>query len=272
MTPENFARNILCSSSLADKLASFEGSSFKLGKGESIPDSPARSNQLKFSSEKLKFPKVSQFHQNEKRGMALHFFANHELLAIEMMAAFLLKFPTESKDDVKLKSGVLSALKDEQKHLKMYLERMGDLGVEFGDYPLNDFFWKQMKYLDTKEEFLAVMSLTFETANLDFCLFYREVFSEVHDFDSAKIMQAIFEDEVSHVKLGLKFLDKWKEDQELFDYYKSLLPENLSPSRSKGIHFNAQVRRDLGFDPGFVEKIKNYREENRIFNRREDVQ
>ena len=272
MTPEDFARNILCGPKLADKLKNFEGSSFNIRRGEKTPDLPARDNQLKFSNEKLKFPKASQFHQKDKRAMALHFFANHELLAIEMMAAFLLKFPPETKQDIKLKSGVLSALKDEQKHLRMYLKRMNELGVEFGHYPLNDFFWKQMEKIDKKEKFLAVMSLTFEAANLDFCLYYRRIFSEVDDLDSAKIMEVIFEDEISHVKLGLTYLNKWKKDQDLFDYYKSLLPEDLSPSRSKGIHFNAKLRNDLGFDKIFVEKIKNYREENRIFNRRDDVQ
>ncbi|RLA64001.1 MAG: hypothetical protein DRQ88_01115 [Epsilonproteobacteria bacterium] len=272
MAPEDFARNILLSSKLADKLKPFEGSNFDIGKGEKVPDTPARSHLLKFSSKKIKFPKASQFHHQDKRAMALHFFANHELLAIEMMAAFLLKFPTENEQDIKLKLGVLSALEDEQKHLKMYLKRMKELGTEFGDYPLNDFFWKQMNYIDKKEEFLAVMSLTFETANLDFCLFYREVFNECEDLESAKIMEVIFEDEISHVKLGLNFLNKWKQDQDLFDYYKSLLPEGLSPNRSKGINFNAKLRREIGFEKSFVEKIENYQEKNRIFNRRDNVQ
>jgi uncharacterized ferritin-like protein (DUF455 family) len=270
MTPEEFARNILNSSKLSDKLNSPDSLIFNLKNAEKIPGYPARENKLKFSDEKLKFPKVSQFHQKDKRAMALHFFANHELLAMEMMAAFLLKFPTENEEDIKLKSGMISALKDEQKHLKMYLKRMSELGVDFGDYPLNDFFWKQIGHIDKKEKFLAVMSLTFEAANLDFCLFYQEVFKEVDDPESAKIMEVIFEDEISHVKLGLNFLNKWKEDQDFFDYYRSLLPENLSPSRSKGIHFNPDLRVDLGFDPIFVEKIKNFREENRIFNRRDN--
>ena len=91
---------------------------------------------------------------------------------------------------------------------------MGELGVDFGDYPLNDFFWKQIGHIDKKEKFLAVMSLTFEAANLDFCLFYQEVFKEVDDLESAKIMEVIFEDEISHVKLGLNFLNKWKEDKD----------------------------------------------------------
>jgi len=270
MTPEDFARNILSSGKLDQKLKAFAGSIPQISKGERIPEIPMRDNKILLTSKKIKFPKITKFHEKEKRGMALHFFANHELLAIEMMAGFILKFPTENEQDIKLKIGVLSALADEQKHLNMYLTRMKKLGVEFGDYPLNDFFWKQMNHIDKKEKFLAIMSLTFEAANLDFCLFYKQVFEEFEDLESAKIMEIIFNDEISHVKLGLTFLNKWKKDQDLFDYYKSLLPKNLSPSRSKGINFNPRAREKVGFDKTFVEKIKKYKEENRIFNRRED--
>lgn len=269
MTPEDFARNILTSKKLEEKIKPFNGINFSIGPSENIPDFPSREEKLKFSNKKIKFPKASQFHLKEKRAMALHYFANHELLAIEMMAAFLLKFPTRNFQDIKIKSGILSALGDEQKHLRLYINRMTDLGISFGDYPLNDFFWKQMDSIDCMEKFLAVMSLTFEAANLDFCLFYEQIFTEVDDMTSANIMRIIFEDEITHVKLGINWLNKWKKDQNLFDYYKSLLPENLSPTRSKGINFNPSLREKIGFDLDFVEKIEKYREENRIFNRRE---
>ena len=54
-----------------------------------------REKRIDFSSKQLKFPKVSSL-ESEKRSMALHFFANHEL-AIEMMAAFILVYPDVMK-------------------------------------------------------------------------------------------------------------------------------------------------------------------------------
>ena len=163
-------------------------------------------------------------------------------LAIEMMAAFLLKFPTKNEADKKLKGGILNALFDEQKHLRLYIERMNELGIDFGDFPLNNFFWKQMLKINNPGQFLGIMSLTFESANLDFSLFYKKVFFDVEDFKSADLMDIIFEDEVSHVKLGHFWLNKWRMDNEMFDYYQSILPKDITPSRAIGIGYQRWTR------------------------------
>ena len=63
---------------------------------------------------------------------------------------------------------------------------MNDFGVEFGDYPLNDFFWRQLSDIDLFDDFFATMSLTFEAANLDFAAFYQKVFTEVGDQKTCK--------------------------------------------------------------------------------------
>ena len=54
-------------------------------------------------------------------GRLLHFFANHELLATELMALVLLKFPDAP---AAFRKGVLETLKDEQEHTRLYIERM----------------------------------------------------------------------------------------------------------------------------------------------------
>jgi len=65
--------------------------------------------------------------------------------AIEMMAAAILIYPHSTEEDVRFKKGIVTALKDEQKHLSLYIKRMNELGYEFGDFPLNDFFWRQLE-------------------------------------------------------------------------------------------------------------------------------
>ena len=79
---------------------------------------------------------------------------------------------------------------------------MNEFGVEFGDYPLNDFFWRQLSDIDSFDDFFATMSLTFEAANLDFANFYQKVFSEIGDQKTANILKIVYEDELTHVKLG----------------------------------------------------------------------
>ena len=54
------------------------------------------------------------------------------------------------------------------------------------------------------------MSLTFEQANLDFSLFYKEAFEQAGDIETAKVLNEVYEDEISHVSNGLKWFKKWK--------------------------------------------------------------
>jgi len=263
MNVKDYAREILEGESLNSKLLvipklddGFQKDNIKV---YSCPLKPGRAEKISFSSKQMRFPKVSSFSDAEKRAMALHFFANHELLAIEMMAAFILIYP-DNEETLKLKKGVLSSLKDEQKHLKLYIERMRELsGVEFGDFPLSDFFWRQMKFLKDPAQFLSFMSMTIESANLDFALFYKRIFENYEDFKTSKILEVVLKDEIKHVGLGYSWLNRWRGDKETWDYYNSLLPDKLTPARAKGIIFNEDARRQAGIEECFISKLKNFR-------------
>src|SRR5690606_23007841 len=131
---KDYFKSILEGKSLDDKLhvQSFnwdEWSEYEL------PTLPSRSAKIQISNNQFKFPKKDSLRLDEKKAMALHSFANHELLAIEMMAAAMLVYPHKTDDDIKIKKGIFTALKDEQKHFKLYVNRLNELGFEFGDFP-----------------------------------------------------------------------------------------------------------------------------------------
>ena len=274
MNLKDYAREILEGESLNSKLLdipkldNFFENKDKNKKVYNCPVKPGRARKISFSSKQVRFPKVNSFREAEKRSMALHFFANHELLAIEMMAAFILVYPDDD-DTLKLKKGVLSSLKDEQKHLKLYIERMKELsGIEFGDFPLSDFFWRQMKFLKDPAQFLSFMSMTIESANLDFALFYQKIFEQYEDLKTSKILGIVLSDEIKHVGLGYSWLKRWRGDKETWDYYNSLLPDKLTPARGKGIVFNEDARRKAGIDEDFILKLKNFRSDFLVTNRK----
>ena len=269
MKLSDFARDILLGTSLDSKLQSVSDLEFDISERVEIPQNPGRSNKISFSDEQIKFPKRNSLKEKSKTGLALHFFANHELLAIEMMAAALYCYPTRNEEDIKVKKGILSALKDEQKHFKLYVQRMNELGVEFGDFPLNDFFWRQMPSLTTPESFFALMSFTFEMANLDFCIHYKEIFSELNDEKTANILDIVLEDEIGHVSIGRYWLEQWKPSGSLWDYYKSLLPEKITPARAKGIIFDRESRLKTGLTEDFINELDNYRDEFAVTKRRD---
>ncbi|MFA5583038.1 MAG: DUF455 family protein [Bacteriovoracaceae bacterium] len=264
---KDYFRSILEGSSLEDKL---EVTTFNWDEWSeySLPAYPSREEKIKFSSEQLKFPKKDSLRIDEKKAMALHSFANHELLAIEMMAAAILVFPHKTDDDIKIKKGIFTALKDEQKHFKLYVNRLNELGFEFGDFPLNDFFWRQMPSIKSMGEYFAVMALTFEAANLDFAQYYKNVFLSFDDHKTAQILDIVLEDEISHVALGSYWMKKWRVDKSLWQYYLDSLPWPLTPARSRGIGFDPLLHSKAMGDDDFISQLKTYEDPFRITKRK----
>ena len=59
----------------------------------SVPDFPGRPAVLRPREGRAVFPGEREVEGEAARGRLLHFFANHELLAIELFALALLRFP-----------------------------------------------------------------------------------------------------------------------------------------------------------------------------------
>src|ERR1041385_5027249 len=106
------------------------------------PATPRRPPDLEFKpqgSGKAEFPGTHRLEDESERGRLLHFFANHELLATELMALVLLRFPDAPPA---FRRGVLQTLRDEQAHTLLYLKRMQECGVHFGELPVSGYFWR----------------------------------------------------------------------------------------------------------------------------------
>ncbi|WP_127716509.1 DUF455 family protein [Halobacteriovorax sp. HLS] len=270
MNIDEYAKNILFSKDLDDKLQSpsivTSCDDFEV---RERPSFPARADNMKFRKEQTKFPKAGSLHIPEKRAITLHFFANHELLAIEMMAAAILCLPNRNEEDLKAKKGLLATIADEQKHFLLYKKRMESLGLGFGEVSLNSFFWNQYTKAQTLDDFFSIVSLTFEGANLDFANFYSGVFEDIEDFETKKIVDIVYEDEISHVAYGRNWLNKWKGDKSLWEYYLLHLPENLSPARAKGMQFDHSSRIRAGLDNDFISNVEAYRDDFSITDRKQ---
>jgi len=186
----------------------------------------------------------------------LHFFANHELLATELMALVLLKFPEAPRA---FRFGVLGILKDEQIHTRLYLKRMRECGIEFGELPLSGYFWRTVSSMEQPVDFVARLSLTFEQANLDYCRYFGEGFDRAGDDATARLLNRVYRDEIGHVAHGLKWFRRWKRVGESdWDAFCRHLQFPLSPARAKGNRFNAAGRREAGFDPSFIDELNVY--------------
>ena len=155
------------------------------------------------------------------------------------MALTLLRFPNAPS---RLRRCLIATMRDEQKHMRLYLEQMQHLGVEFGEIPLNSFFWDLLSKVDSVDQFVAGMSLTFEQANIDFSLYYKEQFELAGDRTTAAIMQTVLQDEIAHVRHGVNFFrSRLAPEESLWNKYTDALVYPLTPARAKGQYFPGHI-------------------------------
>lgn len=261
-TVSEFAERVLMSHSLEEKLTHAPPTLIldppKRGRFRA-PNLPGRPEHLRPQPNdgKSPFPSVERLHDQEQRAILLHFFANHELLAVELMALALLKFP-DAPDS--FRRGVLRTLQEEQNHTRWYLQRMKECGVNFGDYHLSPMIWSHLSDMESPLDYVSRLSLTFEQANLDYAKHYSQVLHEAGDPKTAKILNKIYHDEIAHVGYGLKWLRRWKQNaQSDWDAWHQQLHFPLSPIRAKGIApFNEEGRRKAGLDEDFIANLKRF--------------
>jgi uncharacterized ferritin-like protein (DUF455 family) len=223
------------------------------------PPAPGRPVELQFKaqgSSRAEFPGLHHLEQPRERGRLLHFFANHELLATELMALVLLKFPDAP---AAFRKGVLQTLQDEQEHTRLYLERMKACGIHFGELPVSGYFWRCVAPMEHPMDYVAGLCLTFEQANLDFARHFGRGFEKVGDADTARLLEKIYRDEIGHVAYGLKWFRRWKNPNESdWEAFCRTLRFPLSPQRAKGFSLNVEGRRAAGLDPQFIAELEVY--------------
>ncbi|HEY5346433.1 MAG TPA: DUF455 family protein, partial [Verrucomicrobiae bacterium] len=186
----------------------------------------------------------------------LHFFGNHELLATELMALVLLKFPDAP---AAFRQGVLRTLKDEQEHTRLYIERMKSCGIAFGELPVSGYFWRCVSPMEHPIDYVSSLCLTFEQANLDFAGHFAKSFASIGDNETSQLLEKIYRDEIGHVAYGLKWFRRWKNPNESdWEAFCHTLKFPLSPQRAKGLSLNVEGRRAAGFDAQFIAEINVY--------------
>lgn len=216
---------------------------------------PGRPAELRIASreERKRLPSPRALDDPQMRVRCLHTFANHELMALELMAWALLAYPDAPTT---FRRGLVHILNDEQRHLRMYVDRIADLGATFGDLPVNDHFWRCADSLTTPLKWVCAMNLVFEQANLDFAPLFAGHFARVGDEESAALMRQIERDEIHHVGFGAHFLrEHTPTGSSSYDVWVENLTFHNEPHRARGDDFNAEARRAAGLDDEFIRRM-----------------
>jgi len=255
MELREWAIRILSADTLEEKLFSPEHLTDENPGLPLLFNEPTRPTSMGFNkrTREQKLPPFQNHGTEANRAICLHRFAGHELLAVEIMAHALTAFPEAPKA---FRKGVAHTLKEEQGHVRLYIQRLNEMGVQFGDLPLFRHFWNHVPYLTSPIRYISVMSLTFEMANLDFAPLYGKSFSHFGDEKSAALMAQILKDEINHVSFGWRWLNRLKGDSDPWDAWTSNLSPKIDPKRAKGFVLLEENRRQAGLPDSWIQKLK----------------
>lgn len=257
MEISHWTRRILGATTLEEKLLQPESLTDHQPGPAQFWDEPSRPEGMHFSrrSKQEKLPPFHTLDSADHRAICLHRFAGHELLAVEIMAHALVAFPDAPST---FRRGLAHTLKEEQEHVKLYMKRMEELGLQFGDLPQYKHFWSHVKFLTSPIKYVSTMCLTFEMANLDFAPMYGEAFARYGDDPSAALMATIVHDEISHVGFGMRWLKQFKEKHEcLWEAWVRSQSELLTPQRAKGFLLHKDSRREAGVPEEWLHRLEN---------------
>ena len=256
MEIREFAERVLYSGQLDQKLTPIGSDVSDDNPGPAVRvEAPTRPADLQFAPRRTapSMPKPVALADPNKRALAHHIMANHELQALEVMAFVLCAFPDAPSE---FRRGIIPIMGDEQRHTRMHIERAAALGLVFGQFPVNCYIWKKALAYECVLDYIAGLPLTFEGRNLDHTLEFEEYFQQAGDERSAAVMRMIHRDEIQHVTFGIEWLRKLKsDDQTDWDAYRTHLHWPLRPAKSMGNTFNRAARRATGMSEEFIENL-----------------
>ena len=259
----DFCLGILERGDLASKLAAprrADGSPLlddPTGAAVSI-DAPARDPGLAMGPDAEPLPRPGALRDPAARVRCLARFAHHELMAVELFAWALLRWPDLPAE---LRRAFVAVLADEQRHCALYLERLRAAGSDLAEHRHSDYFWKHAPAIAASPHgpraFLCAMGLTLEQANLDFTLLYRDAFAAAGDAESAAVCQRVHDDEIGHVRLAASWLARLADPASTeLERFAQAVPFPLSAARAKGRRFDVASRRRAGLSEEFIEAVR----------------
>ena len=215
---------------------------------------PGRPAELRPARRGERTPKPEALENAHYRARTLHAFLHHELQAAELMCWAILAFPEAEPE---FKRGLLAICLDEIRHMGLYAAHIRRLGSEVGQFGVRDWFWKRVPACRTPLEFVAVMGMGLEAANLEYAPSFAERFRRAGDEAGAQIQQRIALEEVAHVGFATRWFSRWSGGCD-FETWARQLPPPLSPWVMHGEPLARDARRRAGMPDDFVEALASY--------------
>lgn len=217
---------------------------------------PGRAVGLVITDRAEKVPRPGALREVSARIKLLHLFLHHEIQAAELSAWALLRFP---ETPLAFRRGLLGVLDDEARHARMYAQRIDELGGAYGDHPVRDWFWERSRTCEDALQYVALMGLGFEGANLEHAERFEAHLREAGDDRSADLVAQVGREEVAHVRFAARWFTEWTGgDPDIgpdFDAWAAALPAPLTPAVLRGRPLALERRSRAGLSPAFVARL-----------------
>ena len=177
--------------------------------------------------------KAQSFATTEGKKRLIHDLINGEFITVERLGRMLAEFP---ELPWQMKFEIARQIWDEARHGEALMRRLRELGGEFGDYPLNYWGWEVDVNRSDPLERLAISNTVFEREASKHLHHWIQIANETGDVESARVIEFLLADEVTHVQLGKKWIDECtKHDPERRARVLAYPDEILGTVRPKGI-------------------------------------
>ncbi len=196
-----------------------------------------------------RMPKRRKGGTEANRIALLHALAHIEFVAIDLafdlVGRFGGQFPTAFADDW-MKVGA-----DEAMHFVLLDRRLRQLGSFYGAHPAHDGLWESA--YETRHDALArlaVVPMVLEARGLDVTPATIARFEAAGDSVSAKILNRIYNDEISHVFAGTKWFETGCSEHRILpkDYWKVLVNRHFRGSVKPPFNDSARLSAGLSRD------------------------
>jgi uncharacterized ferritin-like protein (DUF455 family) len=251
-TAEAWARRMIKTTIPGDKLAPpvvpLRWQPEPISERIAAPGRPASWNVVPVAS---RTPKPRALAVPRMRAKLLHTFLHHELQAAELLCWALLAFPDTPRA---FRRGLVRIAQDEIRHLQGYRALLQKHGSDFGDFPIRDWFWERVPSCRGPAEFVAVMGMGLEAANLEHAPAFAEHFAAAGDVETAAFLRSVAKEEVGHVKFGVRWFRRFTGNVD-FETWQAHLPEPLSPLLMRGKSLDLAARRQAGMPSDFLSQL-----------------
>ncbi|WP_343032712.1 ferritin-like domain-containing protein [Sphingorhabdus profundilacus] len=213
-----------------------------------MPDAPARPERPQLLAPG-RMPKRRKGGTEANRIALLHALAHIEFVAIDLafdlVGRFGGQFPAAFADDW-MKVGA-----DEAMHFVLLDRRLRQLGSFYGAHPAHDGLWESA--YETRHDALArlaVVPMVLEARGLDVTPATIARLESAGDSVSAKILNRIYNDEISHVFAGTKWFETGCSEHRILpkDYWKVLVNRHFRGSVKPPFNDSARLSAGLSRD------------------------